>query len=910
MLLWSKHGFIAYANPILHVTYLESVDGQRWKLAPPRKIHPTPVSMVSWSHPSTDLAVADSQGNFYIYLAGVGLLSKGDTPSYELTSYSHTEMIYQDLEIKLPIVGFKWLHVEKAQIHNHPATRDSSTKQFTYLLKQTPPHGATHPILTKQACMTLRRNGQVTLYYQGEHKVEYHRIDCEPCTDVVNITHGAIGFANDGRVIVAMLDSLTSTITTHAITIDWGFLKELAKRQKENPHYNTPENAKTPPKLTLEVLSSMTLAPGYVYDDDSDTTRCGELFDVDLVGCTPTSDLSLLVTYNFQDDTRVLRYQIALETATINPAFKQLAERKGRQGTAPVKPTQVMQLVGEITRPGRVDRIDEMDHWVVFIYGSRIDVFNRDMVLVNGGNNQPEPAFDFKGGDDELGDLLGTAASPPKSSELVTTIGSLFDVGYNFDIVVHPTPPEMLALSPTLALYVAFYDGHPQLHPVSRSNPPSTKNELYEMAVAFAHHHATACYANCCCDDLVILIQLEMSRVAVVLPPDVVVLILAEAHKAINFALDGFTREQVDKLISNPPLQKLMLLQLALGEATATSLGRGSVGDIAWVVLNLRLTLFGIMFLLLSIYAQISKKKPTEDLLADLITRGERIMLLIGLVKWFIDLMVYIYQELFQLLISRTSGNLRLTMSNLLALPIILAKVPRLFLMYALLLIGKTHEILKKLHKDLADANKLYTPMKEALNRYFTVVTQAPLALLLFENYLRECDAYITKELAVKTQSNTDPLYILRLEQKLVCQGELSPEMTEIANVLLDRHQVNLNRHMKISEVYFYDVDWLCVGVANPAPRMPHKFKLPVQVDPLMEFMPRLPYASGECVDALRKIVISRPSSNSRNLRKCTRCRAVSLVADPMVFDAPSTIGLWTMVFQRTCICGNLWVNC
>ena len=252
--------------------------------------------------------------------------------------------------------------------------------------------------------------------------------------------------------------------------------------------------------------------------------------------------------------------------------------------------------------------------------------------------------------------------------------------------------------------------------------------------------------------------------------------------------------------------------------------------------------------------------------------------------------------------------DLKVTMENSLALPILLAKVPRLFLMYALSSIGKTREILKKLHKDLAEANKLYTPMKEALNRYFSLTLQLPITFSLFENYLRECDAYISKELAAKLQGK-DPGYALKLEQKLVCQGELLPEMQEIALVLLDRHQVNLNRDMKISELYFYDVDWLCVGVSLPhPPRRP--LRLPITTDAnekQLPFQARLPYAVNEHIDALRKIVVS--DGPKLRLRKCTRCRLVSLVTDPLVFDAPHTIGLWTMVFQRTCICGNLWVN-
>lgn len=892
-ILWLKHGFLAYANPHLYVTHLECVDGQQWRFAPPHKLHPLPVSLVLWLNPSTDLVVADVLGNFYIYLAGVGLVSRSETPAYELTSYNHIEMIYQDLLVKLPLVGFRWLKIAKPLIINGAAVRDPALKQFSYLVKQVPPIGVTHPIPTKQACITVRRNGRITLYHQGEHKVEYHRVDCEPLPDLIDVSHALIGFLKDNRVMVSVVDSLTQQLFTYAVSIDWGHLTQLAARQKENPHYNTPDKDKTPPKLTVTKLAQMALAPTYVFDDELEQCREGHFANLQVLNCTATRDISLLVWYQYEHETRFLRYQLVPETELVLSLFTQLAERKGITATNPANAQRTLRLADELVRPGKLIRIDEMELLIVFVFEDRIDVFLLEMELINHKHSIPN-------------DSLAMDIDRPVEPE-VTKITLVFDVGYDFaDIPASP----MIVVSPTLLSHVAFYDNHPKLFPVVRKwGQQLSKEHVYTMAVAFAHSHAQACYMNCCCDDLIVLIAAEVQRLAAAKPQlaqDIVLLVLSESHKAINFALDTFSRESVDKLISNPPLQKLLSLQLLLGELVPLPV----VSDIAWVVLNMRSSSFGIMFSLLSIYAQVTKKKPIDDLLADSVTRGERIISLIGSVKWFIDLMVYIYQELFQLLICRNQPNmdLKVTMENSLALPILLAKVPRLFLMYALSSIGKTREILKKLHKDLAEANKLYTPMKEALNRYFSLTLQLPISFSLFENYLRECDAYISKELATKLQGK-DPGYALKLEQKLVCQGELLPEMQEIALVLLDRHQVNLNRDMKISELYFYDVDWLCVGVSLPhPPRRP--LRLPITTDAnekQLPFQARLPYAVNEHIDALRKIVVS--DGPKLRLRKCTRCRLVSLVTDPLVFDAPHTIGLWTMVFQRTCICGNLWVN-
>ena len=108
-------------------------------------------------------------------------------------------------------------------------------------------------------------------------------------------------------------------------------------------------------------------------------------------------------------------------------------------------------------------------------------------------------------------------------------------------------------------------------------------------------------------------------------------------------------------------------------------------------------------------------------------------------------------------------------------------------MIYALSSIGKTHEILKKLNEDLSESNKVFTPMKEALNRYFTICNQSPLNLGLFENFLRECDAFIIKEIGQKVEGK-DKGYGLKIERKLVCQGEITEEILPIEKALIQRH--------------------------------------------------------------------------------------------------------------------------
>ncbi|CCG25057.1 RNA polymerase II mediator complex subunit [Candida orthopsilosis Co 90-125] len=908
LISWSKNGLIVYISPCkrsknnLLLTYLESVDGHSWRLAPPQPVEVKlennflpEISLVCWSTLSTDLAVSDVYGNFYILLAGVGMVdSKDASPSYELTSYNHMEMIYRDVinqDIKSPInpgasiIAFKWLNIEKPQILNKPASLVNLEHSYvyTYGVNQFASHGVSHPIPTKQACLALRRNGTLMLYYQGEHKVEYHKVSINLNDSPLMISNASIGFTNGKQVVITAYDRLSDDISTYVVTIDWGFLVESAKRQKTDPHYHTPKENQNFPGLNIAKIHEMKPLPEYKENS------INPLSSIDLVSASVEreSKMSILISYSSVD---IYRYEV-VDTAEIIPdAFTELGGKMNFHEKSP--PSQTIELKDKIARTGKLQAIvsGPSDLYCLMMYeDGRIDVLDtKSWEIVNSPNEQFPPS----------------------------TISTVFDVGFSLPEIKHENP-LILAVSPnmTSVVYTEVYNETEflTLRPVEKvRNTGFQPRDLFATSVALAYRHAYACYTNTFTDDLIILIQSEVERLRSLLLKQMpekresiqlmikkfVESIISEAHKSINFQLDAFSKESVDKLLSNPPLQKLLSLQLILGEAQGNSV----MSDIAWIVLNLRSTNFGIMFSLSSVYRQISKKKPSEDSLKDSITRAECIVSLIGNIKWLIDLMVYFNQELLQLSYFRNdSENSKLSLSNSVVLPVILSKVPRLFLMYAISSMGKTHEILKKLHKDLAESNKLFTPMKEALNRYFTICSGAPLTLSLFEQYLRECDALIAKEFATRLATK-EKGYSLKIEQKLVCHGEITDDVKDIARILVDRYAHNISREMKVSELYFYNTEWLNIGFNKHTQSIEDSSTILYAQASNKKVVRRLKLDHD--IDALRKIYIYDGS-----IRRCTRCRSVSLVTDPFVFESTTTIGLWTMVFQRTCICGNTWVN-
>ncbi|GEQ67321.1 hypothetical protein JCM33374_g985 [Metschnikowia sp. JCM 33374] len=973
---WSKNGFICYASPAsqghnLNMTFLENTNGKNWQLAAPHTLtikpsenSPVPdLQMVSWSTVSTDLAVFDHLGNFYILLAGVGLLrgknppgegavnggktpsnnangtstpnsaasgpgaKNGDAgdaegPSYELTSYNHAEMIYRDIihpetypSPSSKCVAFEWLGLEKPSIINKPAKATENPHVYSYGVHSFQSPLLAHPITTKQACLALRANGTLTLYYQGEHKVEYHKLTTNltpnGSENSAYYTHASIGFTADKKVLVTAYDAISTKILTFSVSVDWGFLVASAAKQKTDPHYYTPIDKQTPPTLTaflLHEMSPMPYASAEAMSQGRDfSVEQTRLSSIDILSpyYLPGSALDILISYECVSSENTVcsliqRFRVKEAVQLLVGPFSSMGDpdnsSKGRFSTLELQ--------------DKINVANKINHIRTVISGSIVLLVGEDstMIPINRANwslispfNEPDVKMEFS---------EGNSAQGPTPD----TINSLLDCGFEIPRLHDTGAPFLFVVSPNLTGIVHLRLGSTEPPKFSVLKRTTSVPHIRLLGQAFSHTHAHACYSNTSSDDLMALIQVEYDLLDTPQQKEQLVQsIIAESHSAINFYLNSFNKESVDKLLSNPPLQKLLSLQL-----TMSDLGQKKVsGDIAWIILSLRSTSFGIMFSLSSIYRQMSKKKPVEDSMEDSINRAECIISLVGSVKWFIDLLIYLNQELLQLSAAKNNSESSLiSINNSVVLPILMSKVPRLFLMYAISSIGKTHEILKKLHKDLSESNKLFTPMKEALERFFNTSNYSPLKLSNFESFLRESDGFITKELTSKWPDRTKSL---QFEQNLFCNGVVPEELIPMAYSLVDRFTASNSRDPRLSMLYFYDTRWLQVGaphdeiMASEEARNGHPE--PTQV--------RLQYSETEAIDALRKVFIFCRSpiasggttpmgqyfNSTYKVKKCVRCRSVSLVSDPLVFESPKTIGLWTMVFQRNCICGSAWVN-
>lgn len=983
----------------LYITYLENVNGKSWRLAPPTNLKPkieasnngkplANISLVEWLTLNTELAVADTRGNFFLLLTGVGLLNSQKTPpaptngangtgsngtstnangtaaasngngtgnsngvangdlrrsngeavangvtaagstnaggsdsklnlsqpSYEYTTFSHMELIYRDLEVcdkvQAPsdstsqvFVAFKWLQTEKTHLTNKPATVNQSENgklTYSYGAHQYTPKGVAHPLPTKHACVALRRNGEFVLYYQGEHKVEYHKISIRleeegSCA----FEKAAIGFANRQNLVITAYDLQSNRINSYLVNVDWGFLVGAADKQKHDPLYSTPVANRTPPSLKKTKIDSFLRIPSIQITDDNDEIT-NTLTSIDLLAPSydSNSKLEILMTYEIQNgndvNSVIYRYRLQDQCDRISSSFLDLGMRKGITKAEDAKTEDYGLVLQDVwKRKGKVRRIEPyaLDAFFLVISSDgRVDIIERDGMK-----------------------LVKQQDASPKSILILQQAGFQFptiDTSDNSDI--------MIGVSPTGLSIVYAKLGKKSGHDLELALMEKTKylsctdTDFAITAAAFATSHSYCCYTSTTTEDLIILIQNETLRIrnasettdkakAYERSQDFINSVLKASHLAINFYVTNYHKESLERLVQNPALQRLLSLQMLLGEMDDKNI---LVKDIAWSILNLRSTRNGIIFVLSDIYKQMTKRRPSEDTLEYSTYRGEIIMSLVGSAKFLVDFFIYMNQELVHLSLQKNNRTKsELTMENSIALPMIVSKVPRLILIYALTSVVKACEHFKKIHMELVESNKLFSPMKEALNRFFTVCSFSPINLALIEQFLRECDVLVSKEFSVQDQLNA--------EQELICRGKLSPEAQNVAKAILDRFSTYINRDTRVSEQFFYDVNWLGIGVGNEEFYMdsltiPTSSALIVssQANPTSVY--RLQHTPTQCFDTVRKVDIDLSSSK---IRKCSRCRGISLVADPTVYTNSTPIGLWTVHFQRYCICGGIWVH-
>ncbi|KAG7930212.1 hypothetical protein KL934_004906 [Ogataea polymorpha] len=867
------------------------------------------LTTVQFSNTGWDLFLSDSVGHVSICVTGIKRVPSNApghasaypmaTPSinqsppsqnqgvqaaqYSRTSFNSFELLYSDSSFApFPdlstaskregnqILSVKWLNIDKPVIVNSPAVKTQATQEapvtngcasklgaaaqdaqgyyYTYTAHQYKPYGTMHPLATKQACIGVRKTGEICLWYQEDHGIEYKRaVGQLPIGDAL-LQHAAIGFARDGEVIVAV--QVGKSLKLFEVVINWGFLIEAAKQLTKTPTYRVPDENRTPPKLDIRTVASMGLCS---VDENASFCTGIQLVSPDF---SQSTELELLLLF---DNDRALgskspistiyRYQLRnLDMASvIHPMFGQIAS--DQNSVFESRKTYQCIFKKKLTFDEAIVCLELLNLELTIA----VTLANGDIKLID---RQTFKIAQNIYNSDEARDDFG-----PTGPLLPDTVSCLTDAGFEFPRIQFQ--PQYTCISPNVCCCVALPWNETTLHihsactNASQSDaPPNRKGLLLATAAAIAFRHTNACYYGYSTDDLVATIRCELENAKNTRGDEyayrLLMSIVQESQRAINLNVD-VSSEQTDKMLQNQPLQRILTLQLSLG--TELNWLRNKSGMIAWALVNLKFVTSSIMYTIHTIYSNMQRfaKKGlhVSDTLANARAREESIIAVLGVIRWCVDYIVWLNQELVELhgvFKSNNPKDVEQFLSKSVAIPLVLGKVPRSFLIFAISNIRRLFSFVQKfIEKNDPSLAALVTPDNpmgtfkslesqlfadsqwtltapsvnqsqlgkaivahptiEAYARLGSLINNSPITLHAFERFLLEADGPLRN-------MRLDQVTALAVEQQLICQGHVSKTFVEPLRKLCEVYDrvVLTNGSVDLVELYFYDVSWLNLG--------------------------------------------------------------------------------------------------
>ena len=340
---------------------------------------------------------------------------------------------------------------------------------------------------------------------------------------------------------------------------------------------------------------------------------------------------------------------------------------------------------------------------------------------------------------------------------------------------------------------------------------------------------------------------------------------LTEVHRALNVKMDFAAESPSDRLIRNAPLQRCLSLQYALDYRGANALCTMS-GKLAFATLHLRVAslAFGLTW-------NPVQRAPNVDSSP----KPEALQAVLGLVRWFVDIMTLVIGDLLDLAAATKDNPADLTFvhQNMLqqnspALFLVLASAPRAFLRYNCRSLRGLEAAIQRSQQTAEDDQKIvYRTFRAPIDRCAIKMAQ-------FEKIMTDIDGTIR----AAYHKITEPERAVA-ERLLFVNGEIPDVFREPVERLLKVTMPELKKGVNVSAVFWHDVGWLG----------------------LHDDVESRGYAKKHLMDAVRKIVLPRGGYGVR-LRRCTRCCSV-------VEDAPVPKGHWLFNTQRMCLCGTLWMH-
>lgn len=466
---------------------------------------------------------------------------------------------------------------------------------------------------------------------------------------------------------------------------------------------------------------------------------------------------------------------------------------------------------------------------------------------------------------------------------------------------------------------------------------------LSNAAVALALHHSCACGQLCTTDDLFAMLGPNVHS-------SLVHGFLHQAMRAMNLNLDYSTDEAHKNayfLFRVPALYKTLSAQAALG--TAKDGTRNISAKLAWITLNLKLLATSMTLSLRPNETMKLGMSPTCSSVSAMLIETELAHSLVGHIKYSLDILVYLFQDLYD--VSRDlqgkERNLEAIQSkadetNSPAVAVILASVPRV-------LIRTVIRSIKNAYIHFINCMKAATTpeQKAEWHRVSTPFRDTPLLPLLqqqhLDTFIKEIDNAV-KQCYTSPSGSGGPISTeerSRTERDLFITAKVPPILGPAVNYIFEKLLPKLGGSLDPYRIYSHDIAWL--GLAEDAHSrlyIPASYELSLRSkrsgEGSMQSTPsttsgktatdpantaagtkpeppptlratRVPPRSSAAADGVRQVpmvdVIRKvPLREGVTIRRCTRCGSVSE-------ELPWGPGMqqWVVQNYKACVCSCSW---
>ena len=351
--------------------------------------------------------------------------------------------------------------------------------------------------------------------------------------------------------------------------------------------------------------------------------------------------------------------------------------------------------------------------------------------------------------------------------------------------------------------------------------------------------------------------------------------LLSETYRILGIKIDHSMDELPDPGFKSPFFQRCLNTQSALG-FSGNEVHRSLPGLIAWNMLQSRYC--AMVFATACNTNKNSNTKPPPGAAENETRNPETVQFLLGLVKWYMDLISYLVDEMFTLsdffedqgtleTLTASTLNQRLTDTNSSALLLVLISTSRAILRFDC-------RLMRFLTSESTKVHDSQTPLGRAYREFDHIHAKAPVDLVKAQDLFSTTDSLVKAAYKSAGFDNPDSTERQAAERDMLIKGEIPEVLMGVVKHILTTTVQALREEINVAELFFADVGWL--GLTDGVGKIKKRSR----------------------VDEMRKVELRRDAK----VRRCTRCCA--LMEDQM----PGRGVTLVMGLQRDCFCGAKWM--